>query len=426
MTASGPSETPPTPGSTSNTARLASLNPLTPENLDNPVPLYTELREHDPVHWSEALQSWFITRHDDVTNCFRHPRLSANRTALYAYQMQSLEQGFVQEFVQLTGRMMMNRDGMDHIGIRRQASSGFTPQILDTYRPSIRRVMGTLMDGMRDRDRMDVVKEISQQLPSLVIADFLGIPAEDQRRFLSWTQPLNDFFSPPPGTDMVKLASQTNDAMRALRDYLAGVIEHRRQHPGHDMISHMLHAQQAGKMSLDELVANAILMVTAGYATTLEQLSNGVHDLLSNPDQFQKLKQNPSLVHSAVEEMLRFNPAAPFMTRIAADDIELHGRTIKKGSLVFLGMASANRDPKVFSDPDRFDITRDHVQQKHLSFAFGAHHCLGAGLARRELEVAIEVLIERIPGMRLDEANPPKHKNQGIIFRGFESLVVRW
>jgi cytochrome P450 PksS len=340
--------------------------------------------------------------------------------------MQSLEQGFVQEFVQLTGRMMMNRDGRDHTGIRRQANSGFTPQILDTYLPSIRRVMGTLLDEVQSRGRMDLVKEISQQLPSLVIAEFLGIPAEDQRRFLSWTQPLNEFFSPPPGTDMALLAKQTNDAMRELKAYLVGVIELRRQHPGHDMISHMLHAQEVGRMSLEELVANTILMVTAGYATTLEQLSNGVHDLLAHPEQFQKLKQDPGLVRSAVEEMLRFNPAAPFMTRLAVDTIQLRGRTIQKGQLVFLGMAAANRDPQIFPEPERFDITRNHVQQKHLSFAFGAHHCLGAGLARRELEVAIEMLIARLPGMRLDEESPPRSKNQGIIFRGFGSLDLRW
>ena len=131
-------------------------------------------------------------------------------------------------------------------------------------------------------------------------------------------------------------------------------------------------------------------------------------------------------MRSAVEESLRFNPASPFMSRIAVDTIQLRGKTIEKGQLVFLGMAAANRDPKVFPDPDRFDITRNHAHQKHLSLAFGAHHCLGAGLARRELEVAIEMLIERFPGLRIDESKPLHHKNQGIIFRGFDSLPVCW
>ena len=135
---------------------------------------------------------------------------------------------------------------------------------------------------------------------------------------------------------------------------------------------------------------------------------------------------NPALVKSAVEEMLRFNPASPFFTRIAADDIELHGQHIKKGQLVFLGMAAANRDPAKFPDPDRFDITRDHHQQKHMSFGFGPHHCMGAGLARRELEIAMEELLQRLPELRLDETRLPRIKCNGMLFRGFESLPVRW
>jgi len=190
------------------------------------------------------------------------------------------------------------------------------------------------------------------------------------------------------------------------------------------MLSTMVHAQEEGRLDEGELIANAILILTAGHITTVDQLSNGVHALLTHPEQLRKLRENPSLMKSAVEEMLRFCPAVPFIHRIAAEDFELHGRKIQKGQLVFLGMAAANRDPAVFPEPERFDITRQN--NKHLSFAFGPHMCLGAPLARVELEIGLAALLERMPDLRLDEAQPPRIKCNSLVFRGFEALPVRW
>ncbi len=425
MTGSETPEPSPSEGITANTTRSnrLNLNVISPENLLNPVPLYKELRENHPVYFAEELSAWLVTRYDDVTNCFRDPRLSSNRSALFEYQMKAIGADFAGDFIERNRLMMINRDGVEHLSLRRVTSPGFSPQALDVYLPSIRRVMGSLVDRVQNQGEMDVVQEIAYQLPILVLAEFLGLPPEDGQRLQRLSKPLADFVSPRRGTDPLELTRAATQASAELSAYLDELITRRRQNPGQDLISRMI---EAGKMSQEELVSNTFVMVTAGHTTTTDQLSNGLHDLLSHPEQLEMLRMNPALVKSAVEEMLRFNPAAAFFTRIAAQDIQLRGKDIKKGQLVFLGMAAANRDPAVFTDPDRFDITRDHMQQKHMSFGFGPHHCLGAGLARRELEVAIETLLHRLPGLRLDDRRPAQPRFEGLVFRGFNSLPVRW
>ncbi|QRN92934.1 cytochrome P450 [Archangium violaceum] len=409
----------------SNAAR-PQLNPVSPENLTNPVPLYHELRTHEPVYWSDAVHAWFVSRYDDVLACLRDPHLSANRLKLFENQMSALGTDVIRDYMAVSSRQMQMRDGVDHLRLRRQASPGFSPQALDAWRPTIRRTMEMLVDRVLPLRRMNLVKELSYQLPPLVIAELLGIPAQDRGRFQQWAWPMAAFSQPTPGADILTLARQANEATIEMSRYLVGTIEERRHSPGHDVLSRMVQAQQDGQMTLDELVANAIVILSAGHLTTTDQFSNAIHDLLAHPDQFQKLKDDPSLLRSAVEEIIRFNPAVPFTFRIATRDIQLRGRNIRPGDIVFLGLAAANRDPAVFPDPDRFDITRDSVHQKHMSFGFGSHHCLGAGLARRELEIAIEVLLHRIPGLQRDESEVPRLKCHSLLFRGLEALHVKW
>ncbi|EPX57857.1 putative cytochrome P450 hydroxylase [Cystobacter fuscus DSM 2262] len=415
----------PSPTNSDSSLQGLSLNPISPENLVNPIPLYKALRETEPVYWSDTLHAWLVTRYVDVMGCFRDPRLSANRTNFYEQQLQGLGGDVAGEFLKSARLQMTMRDGADHIRVRRQASPGFTPQGLDAYRPAIRQFMGMLLDRVQEWGHMDVVKEISYQLPPLVIAEFLNIPPQDRERFQAWARPLADFANPKPGVNMQDVAREASRVTVEMNAYLAERIEERRHHPGNDMLSLMIHAQELGRMTEDDLAANTLLILTAGHLTTTDQISNGVYDLLSHPEQRQKLQKDRTLLRSAVEEMLRFSPAVPFAFRVAAEDFTLHGKNIRKGDTVFIGLASANRDPSVFTDPDTFDITRDSVQQKHLTFAFGAHHCLGAGLARREMEIATEMLLDRLPEVRLDKTKEPEYK-VGLVFRSFNSLHLEW
>ncbi|PTL75787.1 cytochrome P450 [Vitiosangium sp. GDMCC 1.1324] len=407
-------------------AHKLELNPVAPENLLDPVPLYRELRENDPVHWSEAVQCWFITRHEDVVNGFRDPRLSANRVKFYEAQLRGQGPEILPDFLKVLPNQMFMRDGREHIQMRRQVAGGFSPQGLDTWRPAIRRTAEQLVERVQAQGWMDVVEALSNQLPPLVIAEVLGVPLQDREQFMEWAEPLADFNAPAAGTDMLALARRANTAMRELSGYLGNVIEERRRAPGEDLLSKMIQSQEEGQMTPEQLVANAILILVAGHISTTDQLSNSLHDLLTHPDQFKKLQEDRTLVRSAVEEMMRFNTAVPNIHRIATETFQLRGKTIRKGDVVFMCMASANRDPEAFPDPDRFDITRDSNHQKHMSFGFGPHHCLGAGLARRELEIAFEVLLERLPGLKLDTEELPQLKCHSLMFRGFEKLSVRW
>jgi cytochrome P450 len=405
---------------------LADRNLLSPQNLRNPFPLYKELREHDPVHWEDAVHAFFLTRYEDVVEAYRDPRLSAARAALFEYQLQGLNPDIAREFMQTIHHQMFMKDGPEHVRLRRQTLTGFSNQRLDELRPTLHRIMGELLEQVSPRGQMDLVKDIAFPMPALALAELLGIPPEIHDRFRAWSEHLAAFSAPRVGSNPVELATHANQTMVEMKQYLLPIIEQRRQNPGKDSLSLMLQAQDQGRMTPEELVANACLLLFAGHTTTTDQLCNGLHDLLTHPDQLKMLRKVPGLLKSAVEEMLRFTPAVPSISRVASEDITLHGKTIPKGSLVFLVMAAANRDPSVFPEPDRFDITRDSSRQKHVSFGFGAHHCMGAGLARRELEVGISLLLERLPGLRLDESRPPEVKCHSLSFRGFDSLPLRW
>jgi cytochrome P450 len=409
----------------SSAARKNPLNPVAPENMLDPVPMYKELRKSDPVHWSSVVNAWFLTRHDDVMNAFRDSRLSSDRTRLAEFQMRSQVGDAARDIIDVIRQEMVMKDGKEHLRLRRASSPGFTPQALDAWLPAIRRTMNRLVDGVLDQGRMDFATDIAYQFPPLVIAELFGIPAEERTRFVAWAHPIAEFFSPAMGVDMVALARRANQAMVESRDFMTALVEERMRAPGDDMLSQMVQRQEAGGASVEEMVANALLILSAGHLTTTDQLSNGLHALLTSPTELHKLQEDPGLVRSAVEEMLRYDPPIPWIHRVVVETFELRGRTLRQGDMVFLGMAAANRDPEAFPRPDHFDISRDH-HQKHLSFAFGPHHCLGAGLARRELEVALSVLLERLPGLRLDEERLPRLKCHSLLFRGFESLPVRW
>ncbi|REG23684.1 cytochrome P450 PksS [Archangium gephyra] len=397
---------------------------LTPETLSNPWPVYRQLQEDDPVHWSEELQAWLVTRHEDVTGCFRDPRLSANRTQLFAeHQLGGLGPELVKDYLRVAEGMMLMKDGTEHTRLRRQANTGFTSQLLDGWRPTIQRIIDSLLDRVQERRRMDVATELSEPLPALVMTELFDIPAEDHERFQRWSNDTANFFGAAVG-DVRSAALRANEGSAQLSRYLTAAIEARRERPGEDLLSLLLRYEEQGRMSTEELVSNAVLILTAGHVTTIDQLSNGVYELLTHPEQLEQLKRQPELCKAAVEELLRYTPAVPFMHRVVAEDLELRGRTLRKGQLVFLGIAAANRDPNVFADPGRFDITRQN--NKYVSFAFGPHLCLGAGLARRELELALRTLVCRMPDLRLDEQRPPRLKCNSLLFRGFDSLPVRW
>jgi cytochrome P450 PksS len=392
-----------------------------PEVLSDPHALFRRMRREDPVHWSDRLQAWVLTRYADVARAFRDPRLSADRTDVFVnFQLRGGDPAVAADYVRMGRQQMLMKDGADHHRLRTLGNHGFTPSLLERARPMIQRVMDGLLDAVAGRKQWDVVRDLARPLPAVVIAELFDVPARDRDFFQEASDALAKFFGGTLG-DPEADARAANAATLQLEQYFTDLIEKRRETPGHDLMSLLIAGQEAGRISAEEVCCQCILLLTAGHVTTIDQLSNAVYTLLRHPDQLQKLRDDPALIKSAVEETLRYDAAVPFILRIAREDLDVVGKTIRKGQFVYLGLAAANRDPEAFTDPDRFDVAR--ANNCHLAFGAGPHVCIGGGLARRELEIGLLTLFRRAPRLRLIEGGS-RRRCESLVFRGFHSLPV--
>jgi cytochrome P450 PksS len=386
-------------------------------------PMLAKLQETDPVHWSPQLNAWVVTRYADISSALRDPALSSQRMDLIVrYQLRNHDPAVAKDFERVGLQHMLFRDGAEHHRLRVLGNRGFTPSMLDRARPMVQRVVDSLLDQVQSKGRMDLVEDFAQPLPALAIAELFGIPAEDRQKFQEWSNAAATFFGGnlfDPRTQ----AKAANDGIIELERYFLNLVDERKKHPGHDLLSLLLAGQAEGKLSAEEVCAQCILILIAGHVTTIDQMSNGVHAFMQNPEQWQLLRGDPKRVTAAVEEVLRFDTAVPFIHRIAKAETKIGERTISPGQVVYLGLAAANHDPAVFANPDRFDISR--TNNNHLSFAMGPHVCLGANLARRELEIGLTTLARQMPTLHL-AAQPPRRRCENIVFRGFYSLPVEF
>jgi cytochrome P450 len=395
---------------------------LDPDVLGELYPYLGELRVTDPVHWCEPLRGWVLTRHDDVQAALRDRRFSSDRVArIVRAQVGEENAHLARDFERIGGRMMVMKDGPDHHRLRVLGNRGFVPSFLDHLRPTIQGVVDDLLDRLEGRERFDVVDDLSSPLPSRMIAKLFGIPPEDQEKFQRWSDDVARFFGGTLG-DRLADARAANEGDRQLETYFLTLLARRRERPGPDLASLLLAGQDEGRVTAEEVCSQCILILIAGHTTTIDQLANLVFALLAHPDQLDRVRREPGLIASAVEEGLRYDTSVPFVHRVVGEDLDLHGRRLRRGDGVLLGLAAANRDPAAFADPDRFDVGRG--LNDHVSFAGGPHVCLGAGLARRELAIALETLLRRRPGLRLDPERAPQRRCASLMFRGFEHFSV--
>lgn len=405
----------------SSTAEIQEYNLLSPEARANPYPVYENLRKNDPVHWSEVLQVWILTRYDDVIAALRDPTLSSDRLRQFSvHQLHGLDLNIVSDFLRVANRMMIIKDVPLHTRLRRMASESFTKSALDVWRPIVQKVVDELLDRTQASGSMELVADFAQPLPALVIAEMFGIAHEDRDNFQRWSDDISKFWGGTFG-NIEEDGRRANEAMVRLEQHFLNLITMRRKEPGNDLMSHLIVNQEQGRLDAEELTAQCVLILVAGHVTTIDQISNGVYALLKHPDQLKALRDQPDLINSAVEETLRYDSSVPFIHRVAKEDVEVRGRRITKGQVVFLGLAAANRDPEQFAEPNRFDVTRQ--PNKHVAFAVGPHLCLGAELARRELALGLAGLCARFPGLRFaDRAPEPRYDS--LMFRGFKSMPV--
>jgi cytochrome P450 len=377
---------------------------------EDPYPTYRVLRDEHPLYRNEERGFWALSRHDDV------------RRALHDPATFSSAQGVVLEDAPQIDGVVITTDPPRHTQLRSLLSRAFTPRRIAGLEAAVRRVSRELLDGVEqaaDGDGLvDLMAAYAKPIPTFVISELLGVPAADRAQLLEWSDAM--LVHAP---DSAEPAPEAFAAMAGMSGYMAQLVGERRRHPGDDLMSGLVEAEVDGdRLSDDELAAFGYLLFVAGNETTTSLVGNAVWYLDRHPDQLQALRADPGLLAAAVEELLRYDAPTQNLRRTTTRDVEVHGTTIPKGDKVVLIFGSANRDPRAFPDPDRFDVRRR--SEGHLAFGHGAHFCLGAALARMEARVAIEALYERHPTWAVVDEPPPTRVHSANQ-RGFASLFVR-
>ncbi|MFE5967686.1 cytochrome P450 [Streptomyces sp. NPDC056463] len=394
-------------------------------NRANPYPLYEKLRE-TPVLQEEAGGPFVISAYHDILGLLHDPRISSEAANLAApgagggaADMGGAEEsGLPPSFIRL--------DPPEHDRLRRMANRPFgpphSPHRIDSMRDELAEIVAGLLDGLGDATEIDLVDQFAYPFPVTVICRLLGVPREDEPRFRSWVDPIVAGLDPDDGGDVDARRREARDARLQLGMYLAGLVEQRGREPRDDMLSALVTSQgEDGPMTTTEVLSTSVLLLIAGHETTVNLITNGMLTLLRHPDVLDRLRDDPGLAVNIVEELLRYEPPVQLVPqRTCLTDIEVRGVTIPKGSTIWLVLASGNRDPERFADPDRFDPDREDIQ--HLGLGSGIHSCFGAPLARLEAQIALSALARRLVGPRLLEDPPPYRHN--AVLRGPRHLRI--
>lgn len=393
------------------------LELFTPEARADPYPIYRRYREQSPVQRSQV-GIWTFTRYRDILTILRDERFSADhRNATVVNEFFAQETG-PDPIREVAGKILLFTDPPDHTRMRTLVNKAFTPRAIEGLRPHISELVDGFLDGVADRGEMDVIADFAYPLPAYVICELMGVPVEDRDRFRGWSGEIAPIIDPITPPDVLQRAMEVAQQFGV---YFAELVTERRARPQDDLLSALIAAEeQQDRLSEEELLGLCVLLFIAGHETTQNLIGNGLLALLRNRDQLEKLRDDPSLVRNAIEEMLRYDSPVQLTARPALEDVEIDGHTIRKGEEAVVILGAGNRDPDVFDDPERLDITRDKIQP--VSFGAGFHFCLGAPLARLEGEIAFIKLLARFPSIDL-ATDEPAWRNT-LTLRGLASLPV--
>jgi cytochrome P450 len=396
------------------------FNPLDPAFIADPYPFYRRLREAAPV--ARTPQGfWLVTRYEDANFALRDKRFGkdfvANMERRYGGPAALREPAIAS-----LSHTMLVLDPPDHNRLRGLVNKAFTARRVADMRPRIKALVDQQLDRVIDKGGMDVIRDLAHRLPVIVICDMLGIPEEHRAPFLVGSGVNGRILDPVPMTrqemDQANLATQMAGA------YFEQLCELRRREPRDDLTTELVRAEEAGdKLSAEELQANIGLLFGAGHETTTNLIGNGLLALHRQPEQWERLKADPSLIPNAIEELLRFDSSVQLTGRVTNDEVEIGGVTLGPKESVIVLLGAANHDPAQYPDPDRLDVGRSNVRP--LSFGGGIHHCLGAQLARLEGELAFTALLERLPNLELPEKDCPSWR-PNFTLRGLSKLPAVW
>ncbi len=391
--------------------RDLGIDLLSPDFIANPYPYYDLLRQSAPILYDPDWKLWFVSTYTDISTLLRDRRFGRDMEDAPKPDPRT-------PFGKLHQNSLMEKEPPDHTRLRGLVNKAFTPGRVEALRTHIAEIAHRLLDRLYPRHEMDLLTDFAEPLPVMVIAELLGVP-QDGRAFLRpWSQAIVAMYELAPSRED---AHKANQAVSEFSTYLQTLITERRIAPREDLISALIEAEEEGnRLSEDELIATCILMLNAGHEATVNAIANGMLALFRHPEQYDLLKRSPELLKSAVEEVLRYDTPLQLFRRWVREDVVYQGFQFPKGSQLALLYAAGNRDAARFPDPHRFDITRQ--DNLHLGFGAGIHYCVGAPLARLEMQVAFQALIERLPKLRLAAETVEYRAN--FVIRGLKALPV--
>lgn len=395
------------------------------EFLADPYPVYDQLRSNEPIFWSAENDYWLLTRYADIASLIQNPNLSSNRMSAHASRMPEQAKVHFAPFLTAVSSWMLMIDPPDHTRLRGIVSKAFTPRVVENMRALIQQLVDDMLARVQAQNRMELMADLANPLPAMVIAAMLGVPGSDQPQFKAWSDDismaLGGIDSARSREELFALYEIAQKSYLALSSYFKEKVADLRIKPQENLLSALIQAEEQGdRLTENELFANCVLLLIAGHETTTNLIGNGVLALLKNPDEQETLRLKPELIVTAVEEMLRYDSPVQKMGRIALTDIPIAGKEILQGQLICFGFAAANRDPEQFALPQQLDVTRQ--PNRHLAFGHGLHYCVGAALARVEGQIVINTILRRLPKLRLENEKLEWRRN--FTLRGLKALPV--
>jgi len=397
-----------------------TYDPTDPGTIADPFPIFEHLRAEDPVHYSEPLGGWMLTRFDDVSAALRDPRLSSDRISPFMELLPDDERAEMGELWRSLSSWAVFSDPPNHTRLRALFQKAFTPRVVERIRGEITSIVDERLTAVGDAEEFELIGDLAYPLPALVICDMLGMPRDDIVRIRAWSAELEPFLglAQKPATTYT-LARHANEAMV---EYFRGIVHDHRRQPRENLLSQLIATSEGGEvLDDDELIATCIMLQFAAHTTTTHLVGNGMLALLRHPDELELLRHDPTLLKSVVEEQLRYDGPIQALRRVVLEPFELGGRHLAAGELVFILLNSANRDERRFHDAGRFDARRG--DNRHIAFGFGTHFCSGAALARMEGQIALRGLLDR--GPRIELLSDDLAWNTSFGFRGLHALPIR-
>jgi cytochrome P450 len=390
------------------------FNPFAPAVQQNPYPYFAHLRKHSPVYWVEPLQSWAVSRYEDVAYVAKNTQIFSSAPIIPAILG---DQNPVPEV-----SWLISADPPEHTHLRKLVSKAFTPRMVGALEPRIKEIVAQLLDRIEEQaGEFDLVQDFSTPVPLMVIAEMLGVEPDRYREFKQWS---DDMIRATGGAEVSPAERERlRGSMDDLRRYFEQTIEERRRSSGgEDLISALVRAEEEREaLTAREVLAMCLLLLLGGNETTTNLIGNTVMTLLSHPDELAKVRGDLAIVPQMIEEMLRYEAPAQALLRVATTDTEIAGKAIRAGSGIMILYGSANRDERRFPNPDTFDVMRN--PRDHLAFGFGIHHCIGAPLARLEARIAMDGFLRRFPRVQL--SNQPREWIDSFVMRGPKSLLLQ-